>query len=213
MSEVCTEIVLIRHGETEWNLTGRWQGHADSPLSNRGISQAEALGQRMMKERVDFVYVSDLERAQHTARLVGGPSNWTYELMPELRERDIGVLEGLTTEEMLVQQPEVYRSFCNDGSNYQPPQGESFSQFSERCYSAIENLALMHPGKKVVAVTHGGVLGAIFRNVLKIELDAPRNFLLLNCSVNRIKKSSNGWNLVSWGDVSHLNNLDSFDDS
>jgi len=213
MTEVFTEIVLIRHGETEWNLTGRWQGHADSPLSKRGISQAEALGERMTREKVDYVYVSDLQRAQHTAELVGAPSNWSFELMPELRERDIGVLEGLTTDEMLKKQPEVYRSFCENGPSYQPPGGESFCQFSDRCFSAMEKLATLHPGKKVVAVTHGGVLGAIFRNVLGIGLDAPRNFLLLNCSVNRIQKSSKGWNLVSWGDVSHLQGLDSLDDS
>jgi probable phosphoglycerate mutase len=71
----------------------------------------------------------------------------------------------------------------------------------------------LHPGKKVVAVTHGGVLGAIFRKVLGIGLDAPRNFLLLNCSVNRIQKSSKGWSLVSWGDIAHLHELDSLDDS
>ena len=213
MSEVCTEIVLIRHGETEWNLIGRWQGHADSPLSKRGISQAEALGERMLGEDVDFIYVSDLERAQHTARLVGRPSHWSFDLMPELRERDIGVLEGLTTDEMLIKQPEVYQSFCQKGPTYEPPGGESFCQFSDRCFSAIEKLASMHPGKKIVAVTHGGVLGAIFRKVLNISLDAPRKFLLLNCSVNRIRKDSNGWNLVSWGDVSHLRELDSLDDT
>jgi len=182
-------------------------------LSNRGISQAKALGDRMVREKVDHVYVSDLQRAQHTAKLVGGRSGWSFELMPELRERDIGVLEGLTTEEMLIRQPEVYQSFCENGSSYQPPGGESFCQFSDRCFSAIEKLATLHPGKKVVAVTHGGVLGAIFRNVLGIGLDAPRNFLLLNCSVNRIQKSSKGWSLVSWGDIAHLHELDSLDDS
>ena len=69
-----TEVILIRHGETEWNLSGRWQGHADSPLSNRGIEQAEALGKRMLNEKLDLFYSSDLERARHTSRLVGGPS-------------------------------------------------------------------------------------------------------------------------------------------
>ena len=71
-----TEVILIRHGETEWNLSGRWQGHADSPLSNRGVEQAKALGQRMKGETIDCFYSSDLERARHTSRLVGGPSGW-----------------------------------------------------------------------------------------------------------------------------------------
>ena len=69
-----TKIILIRHGETEWNLSGRWQGHADSALSPRGIAQAEALGKRMKNESLDYIYSSDLEIAQHTARLVGASS-------------------------------------------------------------------------------------------------------------------------------------------
>ena len=101
MMQSKTEVILIRHGETEWNLSGRWQGHADSPLSNRGIKQAEALGKRMLKEKLDLFYSSDLERARHTSLLVGGPSSWHAEFKESLRERDLGVLEGLTTDEML----------------------------------------------------------------------------------------------------------------
>jgi probable phosphoglycerate mutase len=208
-----TEIILIRHGETEWNLTGRWQGHADSALSARGIAQAQALGERMKGEDVDVVYASDLERALHTSRLVGGPSGWRARSMPALRERDLGVLEGLTTDEMKETQPDVYQSFMEGGPDYQPPGGESFRQFFDRCSRAIDSLANEHSGQKVVAVTHGGVLGAVFRKVLKISLEAERNFLLLNCSINRIQKSQTNWNLVSWGDIAHLQDLDSLDDS
>ena len=128
--------------------------------------------------------------------------------MPELRERDLGILEGLTTDEMLVKQPEVYQSFLHNGPDYQPPEGESFLQFSDRCTAAIENLALLHPNKKIAIVTHGGVLGVIFRYVLKIPLTASRNFVLLNCSLNRIQKQGKSWRLVSWGDVAHLEGLD-----
>jgi probable phosphoglycerate mutase len=208
-----TEVFLIRHGETEWNLSGRWQGHADSPLSTRGIEQAEALGQRMLKETLDCFYSSDLERARHTSRLVGGPSEWNPEFMEPLRERDLGVLEGLTTEEMKVKYPQEYESFRNEGPEYQVPGGESFKQFYERCSGALEEVAVRNPGKKIGVVTHGGFLGAIFRYVLKIPLDAERNFVLLNCSLNRLEKTESGWNLVSWGDVAHLEGLDSLDDA
>lgn len=207
-----TEVILIRHGETEWNLSGRWQGHADSPLSTRGIQQAEALGQRMLKETLDCFYSSDLERARHTSRLVGGPSEWNPEFMESFRERDLGVLEGLTTEEMKVKYPQEYQSFRNDGPEYQVPGGESFRQFYERCSGALEEVAVRNPGKKIGVVTHGGFLGAIFRYVLNIQLDAERNFVLLNCSLNRLEKTESGWNLVSWGDVAHLEGLDSLDD-
>ena len=84
-----TSITMIRHGETEWNLTGRWQGHADSPLSDRGISQAEKLGERIKSEKFDFFYSSDLGRALHTAELVGKPSGMTAQPYSGLRERDL----------------------------------------------------------------------------------------------------------------------------
>ena len=208
-----TEVILIRHGETEWNLCGRWQGHADSPLSNRGVKQAEALGKRMVNEKLDKIYSSDLERARHTFRLVGGLSGLAAEFKESLRERDLGVLEGLTTDEMLEKYPQEYQSFRNDGPDYQLPGGESFRQFFDRCSSALEDVVACNIGKKILLVTHGGFLGAIFRYVLNISVSSERNFMLLNCSVNRVEKTENGWNLLSWGDVSHLEGIDSLDDA
>ena len=212
MNEI-TKVILIRHGETKWNLSGRWQGHADSALSERGIAQAQALGDRMKYEKFDFIYSSDLERAQHTSRLAGKASAWEPMLMKSLRERDLGILEGLTTTEMLEQFPMEYQSFRNEGPKYQVPGGESYLQFYDRCRTVLEELAIRHAGSKIAMVTHGGFLGAIFRYVLNLPLQAKRNFLLLNCSVNRIEKSESGWTLVSWGDVSHLSGLDSLDDA
>ena len=208
-----TSITLIRHGETEWNLSGRWQGHADSPLSERGVAQAEALGKRMKSDDFDFFYSSDLGRAMHTSRLVGGPSGWEAIPREDLRERDLGVLEALTTEEMLECEPEIYRSFRNDGPEYVPPGGESFKQFCDRCSRAVEGIALAHEGAKIGIVTHGGVLGALFRYVLNVPLEKERNFVLLNCSLNRIEKKDKVWNLVSWGDIAHLEGMDSLDDA
>lgn len=208
-----TKVILIRHGETEWNLSGRWQGHADSPLSPRGVSQAVALGEKMSKESLDHFYTSDLERAQHTSRLVGEPSGWVANPVKYLRERDLGVLEGLTTDEMLQKHPSEYQSFRNDGPDYQVPGGESFRQFCDRCSQALEEVSARHPGERIGLVTHGGFLGAIFRYVLNIPLDAERNYVLLNCSINRLEKTDKGWNLVSWGDIAHLDGLDSLDDA
>ena len=208
-----TSITLIRHGETEWNLSGRWQGHADSPLSPCGLSQAKALGERILGEEFDFYFSSDLGRAMHTSKLVGGPSGMIAESNSGFRERDLGVLEGLNTNEMEQSQPGAYKSFRNDGPDFQVPNGESFRQFYDRCANAIEELAQKYRGGRIAVVTHGGVLGAIFRYVLNIPLEAERNFVLLNCSINRIEKKESGWHLISWGDVAHLKDLDSLDDA
>jgi 2,3-bisphosphoglycerate-dependent phosphoglycerate mutase len=207
-----TSVTLIRHGETEWNLSGRWQGHADSPLSDRGVAQAEALGKRMQPDDFDFFYSSDLGRALHTSRLLGGPSGWEAIPREDFRERDLGILEAMTTHEMMEREPEAYCSFRNDGPEYVPPGGESFKHFYERCSNAIEEIALAHQGARVGVVTHGGVLGAVFRFVLNIPLKAERNYVLLNCSLNRLEKKEDGWNLVSWGDVAHLQGMNSLDD-
>ena len=130
-----------------------------------------------------------------------------------LARTDLGVLEGLTTDEMLATKPEEYQSFREDGTDYQVPGGESFRQFYNRCSQALEDIASKHPGEKVGIVTHGGVLGAIFRYVLQIPLEAERNFVLLNCSLNRLAKTKGGWNLISWGDIAHLDGLAALDDA
>ncbi len=207
-----TRITLVRHGETEWNRSGRWQGHLDAPLTLEGEAQARALGERLRGDVFDACYVSDLGRAVRTAELVGGPGGFRFEKDERLRERDLGVIQGMTTEEMLVRYPELYHSFRNDGPEYVVPEGESFSGFYERCVGVLEAIAERNQGGRVLVVTHGGALGAVFRYVAGVPLDSPRRFVLLNCSVNVVEKKDAGWNLVSWGDVAHLTGLRSLDD-
>lgn len=208
-----SKFTLVRHGETEWNLSGRWQGHADAPLSERGIAQARCLGERFGDGSFDAFYVSDLGRAVRTAELLSKPSGLSFTTDERLRERDLGILQGLTTAEMLERCPVVYDSLRNAGPDYILPEGESFRQFHERCVEALEDLADRHAGGHMLVVTHGGVLGAAFRYVTGIPLDAPRRYTVLNCSVNMVEKSDGNWNLINWGDVSHLREMDSLDDA
>ena len=158
-----SNFTLVRHGETEWNLSGRWQGHADAPLTDRGEAQARALGERFKDEVFDVCYTSDLGRAARTTELILEQSGMAFETDERLRERDLGVMQGLTTKEMLDRCPEVFDSFRNAGPDFVVPEGESFRQFHERCVQALEDCLERHAGKRVLLVTHGGVLGAIFR--------------------------------------------------
>jgi len=206
------KFTIVRHGETEWNLSGRWQGHADAPLSERGETQALALGKRFKDEAFDAFYVSDLGRALKTAELMGEAQEFDFTRDPRLRERDLGVMQGLTTAEMRERCPDVFDAFRNEGSDYVVPEGESFRQFHDRCIEALEDYAERHVGERVLLVTHGGVLGAVFRYVTCLPLEAPRRFALLNCSVNVVEKTSEGWSMRQWGDVSHLDELESLDD-
>lgn len=212
MSEF-TRITLVRHGETEWNVSGRWQGHADAPLTAHGEAQAKALGERFRKAKFDSCYTSDLGRAVHTSRLIGAPSALYFETDERLRERDLGIMQGLTREEMLEQCSDIYESFRNKGPDYLIPKGESFRQFSKRCVSAIEDFSDRHVGQSLLIVTHGGVLGAIFRHVIGLSLDSPRRYALLNCSVNVIEKKDGDWSLLHWGDVNHIDQDMALDDA
>ena len=208
-----TTVYLVRHGETEWNLSGRWQGHVDAPLTERGEAQARALGERFKEEAFDACYVSDLGRAVRTADLALRPSSMNYETDERLRERDLGMMQGLTTVEMQERCPEVYNAFRNAGPDYLIPEGESFRQFHERCVEALKDYAERHIYGRVILVTHGGVLGAILRYVTCIPLKAPRRYVLLNGSVNVVDNVGGHWNMLQWGDVSHLRNLESLDDA
>ena len=206
-------ITLVRHGETEWNVSGRWQGHADAPLTAHGKAQAKALGERLADEKFDSCYTSDLGRAIHTSRLIGASSALHFETDERLRERDLGIMQGLTTEEMLEQCPDAYESFRNNGPDFLIPKGESFRQFSKRCVSVIEDFSDRHVGQSLLVVTHGGVLGAIFRHVIGLSLNSPRRYALLNCSVNVIEKKDGDWNLLHWGDVNHIDQDMALDDA
>ena len=135
-----------------------------------------------------------------------------FEPDTRLRERDLGVMQGLTTQEMLERCPDVFDSFRNAGPDYIVPEGESFRQFHERCVEALEDYVSRHQGERVLLVTHGGVLGAILRYVTGIPLEAPRRYVLLNGSVNVVDNLSGNWNLLHWGDVSHLRDMESLDD-
>ena len=128
-----------------------------------------------------------------------------------LRERDLGVLEALNTEEMKKLHPNVYNSFRKDGPSYEVPNGESFKQFYDRCARSLEEISNRHTGAKIALVTHVGVLGAIFRYVWCLL--KRKGTLTLNCSLNRIEKSNDSWSLISWGDVAHLHELESLDDA
>ena len=177
------------------------------------MAQARALGERLRQESFDACYTSDLGRALRTAQLIVGPSGMRFETDERLRERDLGVMQGLTTEEMLEHCPDVYDSFRNAGPDYIVPEGESFRQFHERCVKALKDYAERHIYGRVILVTHGGVLGAILRYVTCIPLKAPRRYVLLNGSVNVVDNVGGHWNMLQWGDVSHLRNLESLDDA
>jgi probable phosphoglycerate mutase len=199
-----TEFILLRHGETEWNSLGRLQGHLDSALSAKGLRQADALAVRLASESFQALYSSDLGRALETARRIAARTGHAVHQDVRLRERGLGILEGLTRDEASQRHPEVFAEYAAGGPDFVVPKGESASQRLRHAVECLEELAARHSGARVVVVTHGGVLSSLFRHCLGIPHGTPRAFSVLNASWSQFDHHPGSFRLVTWGDVSHL---------
>jgi 2,3-bisphosphoglycerate-dependent phosphoglycerate mutase len=199
-----TRFIVVRHGETEWNVARRIQGHTDSNLTAAGLAQAEAIGKRLARERFDVLVASDLGRAMRTAERIaahGGPS-----VTPDarLRERSFGEGEGLRYDEVDSRWPGVFSRADNTNPDATIPGGETRRHFHERIRLAFEELAREHPGKRVAAVTHGGVLAVLYRIVHDIPLAHAHKISISNASYNAVAFDGDAWALEAWDDTAHL---------
>lgn len=199
-----TQVIVVRHGETAWNNEKRWQGHLDSPLTPNGLSQARALACRLAGEHFSALYSSDLGRAHQTAQIIAAATGHSVNFDARLRERKLGIFQGLTSDEIRVAHAEEYDVYRARDPDHRLPEGESLRQQVERNFSCFEELAQRHLGESIVVVTHGGVLSGLLRRVLAIPLEAPRRFAFANSSLNVFIFQEGDWMLQTWGDVSHL---------
>ncbi len=207
-----TKIILIRHGETLWNTESRIQGHLDSPLTQTGFSQAKNLAQRFKSEEIAALYSSDLGRAYDTARYISEIKGLPILVKPCLRERNFGILQGVQKKNLASEYPEIFRYYQSHDPDYVIPEGESIKQFSQRCVECIEKLAQQCAGKRILIITHGGVLVSLFKHTLALPVDAQRRFVSSNTSVNIFSYQNGKWMLEVWGDLSHLHGAKSLDD-
>lgn len=204
-----TEIWVVRHGETPWNVERRVQGWQDTPLNDKGIQQAHALGKHLAKlhqsgASIDAIYSSDLTRAHHTAQIAGKAIGLTPIIDKGIRERHFGVLQGLIFHTMEEHQPEAAKIWRNRDPEAELPEGESLGTFHRRVVKALDDIAAKHTGQRVMVVSHGGAMDIIWRHASQVDLQAPRQTPMQNASINRIEITSNGWRIIDWGDVSHL---------
>jgi broad specificity phosphatase PhoE len=155
-------LLLIRHAESSWNASGRWQGHGDPPLSDRGRAQANALARELSRETIDVLVSSDLRRAAQTAAILGRARGLQPEWNPRLRELDIGDWEGLTRDQIERTAGNVLRRFEAGDLDVRPGGGENLREIEERAFSAVTELVDAHPGRRLAVVTHLGVIRALF---------------------------------------------------
>ena len=198
-----TEIILIRHGETEWNSQQRMQGHSNSDLSSVGQAQIQALGQWMKNAPFDHIYSSDSLRAKQTAEAITQFSGHELKIDLRLREKNLGVFEGLTSEEARKRHPEVFRLFKTAGSKYVIDEGESTQQLQDRALEIVDEIRIKHPEERVLLVTHGGFIRVVMKHSLGLSLESPTRFLIRNTGVFRLVWEDK-WIVSQMGGVPHL---------
>ena len=168
-----TEILFVRHGETDWNVEGRVQGHSDRPLNRNGEAQARALADKLRDDRIDAVYASDLARARDTAAPVAEAHGLEVELLPGLREKDFGTWEGLLDTEIRERFPQANGGPWGDA--------ETSEEVTQRVLATLHEIAGRHPDGRVLVVSHGGPIRAVLRHC-----SANGDGHIANCHVARI---------------------------
>lgn len=208
-----TDLILIRHGETDWNRELRFQGHVDVPLNATGMAQAQRLAERLAAERVavDHLVCSDLLRTRQTA----APSQkallpqLALETLtdPALREQSFGIVDGLRVDDIKQQHADAWAQWLRFDADVGMPGGETTRQFHARVMDALHRIAARHVGQTVLVVTHGGVLDMVWRTAQGLELSGPRVSDIPNAGLNRVRMQDGQWSVLQWADTRHLADL------
>jgi 2,3-bisphosphoglycerate-dependent phosphoglycerate mutase len=199
-----TRFIVVRHGETQWNVEERIQGHGDSPLTDKGLAQAEAIAARLAQEPFDVLVASDLGRAMRTAQAIARRCGPDVIADARLRERSFGAGEGMTYAEVDRAWPDVFSRMRETDPDFVIPGGESRRQFHERVRDAFVALAREHVGRRVAVVAHGGVLAVLYRVIHDIPVARPHAVPISNASYNAVAFEADAWSLEAWDDVAHL---------
>ena len=202
-----TELIVIRHGETDWNREQRFQGQIDVPLNATGHLQAQRLAQALAGERFDALLRSDLQRARQTVQPL--EQALAHAALPQAgwREQSFGLLEGLDVPTIKTRHPDLWSQWLRHDADYALPEGESVRQFHARVLAALRALAQEHEGRRLLVVTHGGVLDMLWRTAHGLSLSGPRECAIPNTGINRLRWRGGTLDIVHWADDAHLAGL------
>jgi probable phosphoglycerate mutase len=204
---IATRICFIRHGETDWNVARRIQGHIDIPLNETGRAQALAMAFNAAHQRFHAIYSSDLMRTLETAQVLAQREDQDVKPLPQLRERHYGVFQGITASEGAERYPEAYAHYAARDLDYDFETGESLRALAQRVGEGIDWLVRHHRGQTIAAVSHSGVLDVIYRRATGRPLHTPRDFVIPNCALNWFHFDGQGWHLESWADRHYLHDV------
>jgi len=195
------QIVLVRHGATDWNLEHRCQGASDRDLSEVGLRQAEALAARLRQETIHGVYASDLKRARRTAEVISEHHKLPVVIEASIRELDHGHLEGLTFTEIKQNYGDFLTRWRSEPAELQVPGGERLADVAERAWRGLHQIAARHEvSDTIVVVSHNFPIVGIVCRITGTHLNEYRNFHLDPCGMSRLHRNDDG----SW-EVTHIN--------
>jgi broad specificity phosphatase PhoE len=180
-------LILIRHGETDWNLEGRWQGQTDVPLNARGLRQAELLAEKLSGSGLTAVYSSDLTRARQTAEAVARSSGLDVQLEPRLREICQGDWEGKLISEIQRLEGDISQKRSENPLNFAAPGGETPLQVQSRVLAAAEAILQRHPDGVTAVVSHGYALAVIIAHYRELPISQAWDLIPDNCSPVEIR--------------------------
>jgi len=200
-----TRIVLVRHGETEWNRVEHFRGRADVPLNETGITQAKRMAQRVATQwRPVAIYSSPLTRAVKTAEAVAWHFGLSVQAHPNLIDIDYGQWQGLTPSEAKERWPEVIDAWYNAPQGARIPGGETLDELRARAESTVKDLATLHEGQTIVLVGHTVINRILLLAVLGLGNDRFWRLRQDTCAINVFELENGTFTIVSLNDTCHL---------
>lgn len=197
-------LILVRHGETDWNRTGRCQGISDVVLNDNGRKQALELGLSLKAEKIAAVYSSDLARAISTAEEIARHHELTVEIDSDLREMDQGDFEGLLFSEIRERYADIMTEWRDNPETLRIPSGESLAEVQERALRAFEKLCGRHDGETIVAVSHNLTITTLLCEFTGVGLSGFRSFGIQAASRSTVFLSGGKVVVGDLNDISHL---------
>ena len=202
---MATRFILIRHGQTEWNRGAeRFRGHADLPLNETGLAQAQKVAARLASEKIAAVYSSPLQRARQTAQPLADALHLDIQKHDGLLDIDFGALEGMTVDEARQAFPEVIDKWLTAPGHVKFPKGDSFKTMRTRIEAMLDELAAKHADETVALSSHKVVCGALLCCVLGLDGDALWRIQQDNACINRFERRDAGWVVTLLNETSHL---------
>ncbi|MCK5391760.1 MAG: histidine phosphatase family protein [Deltaproteobacteria bacterium] len=202
-------LILIRHGETDWNRIGRCQGVADIVLNENGERQAKELAESLKNHDIKAVYSSHLKRAFETAQKIAKHHKLSVQVDPDLREMNQGDLEGLTFPDIRDRYAEILKKWRESPETLRLPNGESLIEVQERAWEAFEKVHKLHLGETVVAVSHNLTIITLLCKITGVGLKGFRDFDIHATSKNVIVSEDGLIRVDVINDISHLSPMES----